>query len=140
MSIYSHIKITMTCYTHMRIYSYIFKHIKIKIFLIVTALPNITVQPVSKSIREGELNVTAMSCKAIGISPLYYQWERYQVTNNSWTKPSPRAVNTTSPNLEFSSITKEDEGVYHCIITNDDGSVISDNATILVYGKGPVSL
>ena len=120
------------------VYGYVF--IKIKTFHIVTALPNITVQPVSKSIREGGLNVTAMSCKAVGMGPLYYQWERYQVMNNSWMKPSPRAVNITSPNLEFSNITEEDEGVYHCIITNDDGSIISDNATILVYGKDSVCL
>ena len=32
-------------------------------------------------------------------------------------------------------ITEEDEGVYHCIVTNDDGSVVSDNATITVYGE-----
>ena len=30
---------------------------------------------------------------------------------------------------------EEDEGVYHCVVTNDDGSVISDNATIRVYGE-----
>ena len=114
--------------------------IKYSIVITFTALPNITVQPASKTIREEELNVIAMSCKAVGIGPLYYQWEKYQVMNNSWTKPSPRALNITSPNLEFSKITEEDEGVYHCIITNDDGSIISDNATILVYGKGSVCL
>ena len=92
-------------------------------------------QPVSKTIRGGELNVIAMSCEAVGIGPIYFQWERYQVMNNSWTKPSPRAVNITSPNLIFSSITEEDEGVYHCVVTNDDGSVVSDNATITVYDK-----
>ena len=50
-------------------------------------------------------------------------------------KPTNRAVNITSPKLVFSVITEEDEGVYHCIITNDDGSVVSDNATITVYGE-----
>jgi len=44
-------------------------------------------------------------------------------------------VNITSPKLIFSVITEEDEGVYHCIATNDDGSVESDNATITVYGE-----
>ena len=105
--------------------------------LTVTASPNITMQPVSITVRVGELNVIAMSCKAVhvGMGPIYFRWERYHIMNNSWIKPSPRAVNTTSPSLEFSVIAKEDEGVYHCIITNDDGSVISDNATIFVYGE-----
>ena len=44
-------------------------------------------------------------------------------------------MNITSPNLKFSVVTEKDEGVYHCIVTNDDGSVISDNATINVYGE-----
>ena len=76
-----------------------------------------------------------MFCDAIGAGPLYFQWERYEIENNTWTRPSYRAVNITSPNLEFSSITEEDEGIYHCVITNDDGSTISDNATIFVYGE-----
>ena len=32
-------------------------------------------------------------------------------------------------------ITEEDEGIYHCVATNDDGSVVSDNATVTVYGE-----
>ena len=40
-----------------------------------------------------------------------------------------------SPNLKFSNITEDDEGVYRCVVTNDEGSVISDNATIVVYGE-----
>ena len=48
-------------------------------------------------------------------------------------------MNNTSPNLKFSEIKEEDEGVYHCIITNDDGNVISDNATIPVYGEYSMS-
>ena len=100
-----------------------------------TALPNITMQPASKAIRAGELNVIAMSCEVVGGGPVYFQWERYHTVNNSWIKPSHRAVNITSPNLKFSEITEEDEGVYRCIVANDDGNVISDNATIFVYGE-----
>ena len=44
-------------------------------------------------------------------------------------------MNITSPNLTFSVITEEDEGVYRCVVTNNDGSVISDNATVRVYGE-----
>ena len=67
-----------------------------------TALPNITMQPASKAIREGELNVIATSYEVVGISPVYFKWEKYHTVNNSWIKPSDRAVNTTSPNLKFS--------------------------------------
>ena len=44
-------------------------------------------------------------------------------------------MNITSPDLTFSVISEEDEGVYRCVVTNDDGSVMSNNATIHVYGK-----
>jgi len=32
-------------------------------------------------------------------------------------------------------IMEEDEGVNHCVVINHDGSVVSDNATITVYGE-----
>ena len=87
------------------------------------------------TIREGDLNVIAVSCLAIGISYIHYQWEKYHLFNNSWIRPSHRAVNITSPNLTFSVITEEDEGVYRCVVTSNDGSVISNNATVRVYGE-----
>lgn len=80
--------------------------------------------------------MTALTCLAIGMGPIYYQWEKYHLSKDSkWINPSHGAVNITSPNLKFSVITERDEGVYRCMITNDDGSIISDNATIHVYGK-----
>ena len=59
----------------------------------------------------------------------------YHSSNDSWIKPSIRAINITSPNLVFSKLTNEDEGIYRCIIFNYDGDVISDNATITLYGE-----
>ena len=103
--------------------------------LFATALPNITTHPVSMTIREGELNVIAVSCLAIGIGSIHYQWEKYHSFNKSWISPSQRAVNITSPTLTFSSITEKDEGVYRCVVTSNDDSVISDNATVHVYGE-----
>ena len=44
-------------------------------------------------------------------------------------------MNITSPNLTFSIITEEDQGIYHCNVSNDDGHVVSDNANVTVYGK-----
>ena len=100
-----------------------------------TALPNITKQPVSITINARNFNVTALHCSAIGMSPIYYRWEKYHLSNNSWITPSHRAMSITLPNLKFYVITEEEEGVYRCVVTNDDGSVISDNATIRVYGE-----
>ena len=87
------------------------------------------------TIREGDLNVVAVSCLAIAIGPIHYQWEKYHSFNNSWISPSHRAVSSTSLSLTFSVIAKEDEGVYHCVVTGNDGSVFSDNASVRVYGE-----
>ena len=100
-----------------------------------TALPNITTQPVSMTIREGDLNVIAVSCLAIGIGSINYRWEKYHSFNDSWISPSNRAVSLTSPNLKFDNITEEDDGVYRCVVTSNDGSVVSDNATVHIYGE-----
>ena len=81
-----------------------------------------------------------MSCSAVGMDPIYYQWEKYDLSNNDWISPSHRDVNITSPDLKFRVIREEDEGVYRCIVTNDDGIVISDNATVHVYGECSVAL
>ena len=86
-----------------------------------------------ESVVIGEYNETFLECLAYGIGPVYYQWEKYLLSNASWMIP-PNDINITSPKLIFSAITEEDEGIYHCIAFNDDGAVISDNATITVYG------
>ena len=105
----------------------------------VIALPNITTQPVSITFKVGDVNVTAMSCSAVGMDPIYYQWEKYNLSNNNWISHSHGDVNSESPDLKFGVIREEDEGVYRCTVTNDDGSVISDNATVHVYGECSVA-
>ena len=89
--------------------------------------------PVTINVKDS--NVTAMSCSATGIEPIYYQWEKYHLHSDTWRSPSYRATSITEQRLKFNVIRKADEGVYHCIVTNDDGSVISKNATMHVYGK-----
>jgi len=86
-------------------------------------------------IRQSNVNVEAMKCMASGIGPIYYKWEKYISFSNDWIEPSSRVVNATSSKLIFSIVTEEDEGIYHCVTTNNDGSTVSDNATITVYGK-----
>ena len=99
------------------------------------ARPTITTQPSSAVIRNNDEDVQVMECTATGMGTILYKWEKFESTNQSWTRPSKRVVNVTSSKLIFEVITEEDEGVYQCVITNDDGSVISDNATITVYGE-----
>ena len=98
-----------------------------------------TSSPMDLTIRAGSKYVNPLQCLATGMGLIHYQWEKYQPSDGSWIKPSNRVVNITSPQLIFSVIREEDEGVYHCIATNDDGSVVSDNATITVYGECSVS-
>ena len=81
------------------------------------------------------MNVAALRCSAIGIGLIYNRWEKYSPSNYTWMNPSHRVLSITKRNLKFSVITEEDEGVYHCIVTNDGGSVISDNVAISIYGK-----
>jgi len=101
----------------------------------VVATPIITVQPQSGVFKNNDRNVMVFEVVATGMGPISYQWEKYQSFNNNWISPSGRAVSVTTPKLIFSMITEEDEGTYHCIVTNDDGSVVSDNVNITVHGE-----
>ena len=99
------------------------------------ASPIITWQSVSRTFRYNERNVSVFKIFATGVGRIHYQWEKYDSFNNSWIPLSSRAMSSTSPNLNFSIITEEDQGIYHCVVTNYDGSVTSDNVTITVFGK-----
>ena len=116
-----------------RYYRFIPVHIYIYCTCIV--LPKFTKQPVSVTVRAGDVNKVAMSCAAAGGGPLSYRWEKYQYSDNSWTSPSQRVVNITSSKLLFAVVAERDEGVYRCVVTNEDGSIVSNNATITVYGE-----
>ena len=97
--------------------------------------PIITSQPVSCVSRQNERNVLAFKIAATGVGHIYYLWQIYDSYSDSWISVSSRAVNDTSPTLNFKVITEEDQGIYHCVVTNYDGSVTSDNVTIAMFGK-----
>ena len=101
------------------------------------AIPTIVQQPVSVTLRENSEQVSTLSCLASGLEPLIYLWQMYQSSNDSWTRPSVRAVDITSPKLVFSKLTQEDEGVYRFIVFSDDDNAVSDNATITLFGEFP---
>jgi len=92
-------------------------------------------QPASTKSRERNDQSAVMSCSANGMGPIHYRWEKYESASNEWIRPSHRVVNIASSKLVFNAITEEDEGVYRCVVSNDDGSVVSDDATLTVYGK-----
>ena len=97
--------------------------------------PAITSQPVSCVSRHNERNVLAFEIVATGVGHIYYLWQKYDSNSDSWISVSSRAVNDTSPTLNFKVITEEDQGIYHCVVANYDGSVMSDNVTIAMFGK-----
>ena len=97
--------------------------------------PRITLQPVSRVIRYNERNVLVFEIAATGVGHVYYLWQKYDSYSDSWISVSSRAVNDTSPTLNFKVIAEEDQGIYHCVATNYDGSVMSDTVTITVFGK-----
>ena len=92
-------------------------------------------QPQSETFKDNEKNILTLWIIATGVGPIYYQWQKYDHFSNNWMSPSNGAENITSPNLTFSVITEEDEGLYRCIASNDDGNVFSDYANITIYGK-----
>ena len=103
-------------------------------YLLYIDSPRITLQPVSRVIRYNERNILIFEIAATGVGHIYYLWQKYDSYSDSWISVSSRAVNDTSPTLNFKVIT-EDQGIYHCVVTNYDGSVTSDNVTITIFGE-----
>ena len=98
------------------------------------ASPVITIQPKSKIFKENQRSILALWIAGTGVGPISYKWQKYDPFSDSWIPPSSRAVNAQSLKLKFSVITEEDEGIYCCIVSNDDGHVISNYVNITVYG------
>ena len=69
-----------------------------------------------------------LTCKAIGIGPLVYSWERS--SGSSWTTVSND--NTTSYTTDTTLAIGQ--YMYRCRVSNDAGSVVSNNAIVNVYG------
>ena len=69
------------------------------------------------------MNVT-LECKATGVGTVKYSWQRKDTGN--WTTIS------TSNITSYAATTS---GVYRCMVNNEAGSVVSNNATVNVYGE-----
>ena len=90
-------------------------------------MPVITHQPIEDDVPMGES--TTLMCKAIGTGTLVYSWERS--SGSSW--------NTVS-NISATSFTTDTtlaigQYMYRCRVSNEAGSVVSNNAIVNVYGE-----
>jgi len=68
-------------------------------------------------------NVT-LKCEANGFGSLEFSWERQDAGN--WIVITTRSTTT---------YTAKTSGLYRCRVSNEAGSVVSNNATVKVYGK-----
>ena len=93
-----------------------------------TGPPTITTHPVHSSDIPVERNIT-MTCRAIGIGTLVYSWERS--SGSSWTTVSND--NTTSYTTDTTLAIGQ--YMYRCRVSNDAGSVVSNNAIVNMYGE-----
>ena len=70
-----------------------------------------------------------LMCRATGLGTLVYSWERS--SGSSWTSVSND--NTTSYTTDTTLAIGQ--YMYRCMVSNEAGSVVSNNATVNVYGE-----
>ena len=96
-------------------------------YCLYTGLPRILDHPAGGEIPVG-MSITLM-CRANGTGPLVYSWERS--SGSSWTTVSND--NTTSYTTDTTLAIGQ--YMYRCRVSNDAGSVVSNNAIVNVYGE-----
>ena len=72
---------------------------------------------------------TSFTCRANGMGTLVYSWEKH--SGSSWTTVSND--NTTSYTTDTTLAIGQ--YMYRCRVSNDAGSVVSNNAIVNVYGE-----
>jgi len=87
-----------------------------------TLYPTITVHPQSASKQTGEYHTFTVRAD----DALYYQWQL----------DGANIYGETDSDLFLSYIDSEDAGVYRCAVSNEYGTVYSNNATLTVDGAG----
>ena len=95
-------------------------------------IPNIVQQPMGGDVlKKGNMKIVTiiLMCKAVGLGTLVYSWERS--SGSSWTTVSND--NTTSYTIDTTLAIGQ--YMYRCRVSNDAGSVLSNNATVNVYGE-----
>ena len=69
-------------------------------------------------------------CRAIGIGTLVYSWER-SYGSSSWTTVS----NDSTASYTTDTTLATGQYMHRCRVSNDAGSVVSNNAIVNVYGE-----
>jgi len=94
-------------------------------------VPVITAQPVNVAARQG--TTVTFNVTAAGAPPLSYQWQKAGVSLVDGGKISGAAT----PSLTISNVANKDAGSYSVLVTNNYGSTLSSNATLVILrGKG----
>ena len=93
----------------------------------VTDIPTVTDHPTGDNITIGK-SIT-LTCRASGLGTLVYSWERS--FGSSWTTVSND--NTTSYTTDTTLAIGQ--YMYRCRVSNEAGSVVSNIATVNVYGE-----
>ena len=93
----------------------------IAIYLFIV-LPQISTNPNDVTVLTGRSS--RLTCSALG-TELKYQWLR-----NDKSLPG-----TNSNMLRLTKINESNEGIYKCMVSNKGGDVVSNPATVTVYGK-----
>ncbi|MCK9995419.1 MAG: putative Ig domain-containing protein [Candidatus Krumholzibacteria bacterium] len=83
--------------------------------------PTIVVQPVNKTVIEGQ--AATFSVIAAGTGPLAYQWQKNQADIPGATGSSYNSGGTTLA---------DDGAMFRCVVTNSEGQAISDEALLTV--------
>ena len=89
--------------------------------------PLITGSPTNVTIAAGR--TTTLTCSADGGGTLMYSWERRSGSNWTHINNANRQSYTTNSNVAVGQYT------YRCVVTNEAGSVVSNSATVNVYGE-----
>ncbi|MGQ9819711.1 MAG: immunoglobulin domain-containing protein [Candidatus Kapaibacteriales bacterium] len=92
--------------------------------LIVKTKPTITQEPpVTLNLNAGD--TLTLSVEAEGTEPLSYQW----------FKDNESIPEATNPTFQKENVTSDDAGTYHCVISNECGSVVTQTTTVTVTIK-----
>ena len=72
-----------------------------------------------------------LTCSATGNGTLVYSWERSSGSNNNWTTVSNDNTTSYTTNTTLAI----GQYMYRCRVSNDAGSVVSNNSIVNVYGE-----
>ncbi|MDB6057240.1 MAG: hypothetical protein JWO95_1084, partial [Verrucomicrobiales bacterium] len=98
------------------------------IVLVVVPLPEITQQPQSQTVTNGDAVV--FNIAATDGRPLTYKW--YYNDNNHLLSDDARHFGTSTPSFTISNTVSSDSGFYYAVISNGIGTSYSSNAQLTV--------